>query len=266
VSRRGAGPWPVLLAYVLAIVVILLFSLVAAAGVRAGYPDLPDTDLFDGLPGLLAGGLASSTALLLTAVAMSRPLTPAALRLLPGRETGRALLVMIIGMLALGQALDALLTLAGAADHGALALIRRALAGTTGPPLFAAVVVLGVLTGVAEEVFFRGYMQTRLGLVWSPRVAVAVTSASFAVLHLEFVYALLALALGLYLGFLTELSGSALPALVCHVLNNVLFTLTTAALAPLHGWPVNAALFMLALVVFSGCVVWLRRHLAGRAA
>jgi membrane protease YdiL (CAAX protease family) len=261
VSGRGAGPWPVFLAYVLAIVVILLFSLVAAAGVRAGYPDLPDRDLFDGLPGLLAGGLASSTALLLTALAMSRPPTPASLRLIPGRETGRALLIMIVGMLALGQALDALLTLAGAGEQGAVALIRRALEGAMGPSLFGAVVVLGVLTGAAEEIFFRGYMQTRLRAVWSPPVAVAVTSVSFAVLHLELVYALLALALGVYLGFLTELTGSALPALVCHIVNNVLFTLTTAAVGSVQSRSANLALFVVGLVVFTGCVVWLRRRL-----
>jgi len=36
------------------------------------------------------------------------------------------------------------------------------------------------------------------------------------------------LRLGVYLGWLTELTGSALPAVVCHVINNALFTMLTA--------------------------------------
>lgn len=251
--------WPVLVAYLLAFVSIVSFSVVAAVIVRGAFPDLSEREVFDGLPGLLAGGIASSTALLVTLLIVSRPLDPARLRLLPGRETGPALAAMIVGTLALGQALDSATVLAGLANRGAMAVIRRAIEGAAGPDLFATVVVIGVLAGSAEEVFFRGYMQTRLRERWSPAVAVAITSTAFALLHLEWIHAVLALGLGLWLGFITEQAGSALPAVVAHVINNVLFTVLTAAFGTLDDRALNMALLAGASVVFFGCAFWLRR-------
>src|SRR5260370_27021981 len=81
--------WPVFVAYVLAFVSIVSFSLVAAVMMRAAYPELSEREVFDGLPGLLAGGLASSAALLVTLSIVARPLDPARLRLLPRPETRR---------------------------------------------------------------------------------------------------------------------------------------------------------------------------------
>ncbi|OGK95135.1 MAG: hypothetical protein A3I14_11825 [Candidatus Rokubacteria bacterium RIFCSPLOWO2_02_FULL_73_56] len=251
--------WTVLAAYVLAFATIVLLSLLAGAILRDLYPDLPDREVFGGLAGLLAGGVASSAGLALTVAVVTRPLTPAALRLLPGRETGRALAVMVVGMLALGQALDSLTMLMGLGQQGTMVAIRKALEGAVGPELFLAVLVIGVLAGTAEELFFRGYMQTRLAERLRPALAVVATSAAFGLLHLEWLHALLAFLLGLYLGWITELSGSALPAIVCHVINNALFTLLTALFGALEGGGVNAALLAACGLVFVGCIVWLRR-------
>ena len=205
--------WTVFAAYLVAFVAIVTLSLVAVGVLRSMYPDVPDPALFEGLPGLIAGGLASSLALLLTVLLFNRPLEPVLLRLVPGWETGRALAVMIVGMLALGQCLDSLTTLAGLGDKGTLAAIRSVLADAAGPELFLAVLVISVVAGSAEELFFRGYMQTRLGQRLPPVVAVVVTSVAFGLFHLEWLHALLAFVLGLYLGWITEVAGSALPAI-----------------------------------------------------
>ena len=217
--------WPVVLSCVAAFVTIVAFSFVAVAVVRSLYPDLPDRAALESLPGLLAGSIASSVAFVLTALIASGSAAPAALRLVPGRETGRTLLLAIVGMLALGQTLDSLIVLAGLAQHGNILLIRQALAQATGPDLFLAVLVVGVLAGSAEEIFFRGYMQSRLVQRLPRGVAVLVTAFCFGVFHLDWLHGLLALILGVYLGWLTELTGSALPAVVCHVVINALFTM-----------------------------------------
>jgi len=125
--------------------------------------------------------------------------------------------------------------------------------------LFLAVVVIGVLAGSAEEIFFRGYMQTRLGQRLRPSLAVLVTSVAFGLLHLEWIHAVLAFALGLYLGYITELAGSALPALTCHVINNALFTVLTAASGTVEAAGPNAVLAVASALVFAGCIAWLRR-------
>lgn len=251
--------WPVFVAYVGAFAAIVVLSVFAIGAVRAMYPDLPESAVFESLPGLLAGGIASSTGLLLTVLLVDRGASLARLRLVPGRETGLALAVMVIGMLALAQLLDSLTMLAGLGQHGTMVAIRRALAQAVGPDLFVAVLVIGVLAGSAEEIFFRAYMQTRLGERLPPAAAVLVASMGFGVLHFEWLHALLAFALGLYLGWITELAGSALPAMACHVINNALFTMLTALWGTVEGFGLNAGLVAVSGLVFTACVVWLRQ-------
>ena len=248
-----------LLAYVGAFAAIIAFSLLAAGIIHSLNPELPESAVFEGLEGLLAGAVASSTALLLTSLAVNRGAPLAALRLIPGRETGQTLVVMVVGMLALGQALDSLTMLTGLGQRGSMVAIRRALAQAVGPDLFLAVIVIGVLAGSAEEIFFRAYMQTRLGQRFPPRFAVLIASACFGILHIEWLHAVLAFLLGLYLGWITELAGSALPAVVCHVINNAAFTLLTALWGAVEGASVNAGLAAGCAVAFGGCVVWLHR-------
>jgi membrane protease YdiL (CAAX protease family) len=243
---------------VAAFVTIVAFSLLAFAIVRSLYPDLPERAALEGLPGLLAGSIAVSAGFLLTALIASGTVTPAALRLVPGRETGRTLLLAIVGILGLGQLLDSLTTLAGLTQQGSLKMIREALENARGPDLFLAVLVVGVLAGTAEEVFFRGYMQTRLVQRLPRGAAVFVTSLCFGVFHLDPLHGLLALILGLYLGWITELTGSVLPAVVCHVVNNALFTILTASWGGVDGLQLNLALGAAGAVVFAGAVLRLR--------
>jgi membrane protease YdiL (CAAX protease family) len=210
--------------------------------------------------GLIAGGLASSTALVLTVALVSQPFEAAALRLVPGRETSADLGAAVLGTLALGQVLDSAVMLAGFGRSGSMPAIRQALTGIDGAELFAAVVVLGLMAGAAEEVFFRGYMQTRLRLAWRAGPAVVATSAAFALLHMEWIHAAMALVLGFYLGAITERLGSALPAVVCHVANNSVFSVVTAAAGTIDGRRVNAILLGVSLVVFAACLAFLFRR------
>jgi len=203
--------------------------------------------------------MASSAALIVTLLIVARPLAAAPLRLVPGRETADQLAAMVVGTLALGQALDSATLLAGLANRGAMAVIRRAIEGAAGPDLFAAVVVIGVLAGSAEEVFFRGYMQTRLRERWPAATAVVVTSVAFGLLHLEWIHAALALGLGLWLGFVTERAGSALPAVTAHVINNTVFTLLTATVGTPQDRTLNMALLTGSAVIFFGCALWVWR-------
>jgi membrane protease YdiL (CAAX protease family) len=252
--------WPIFAAYLLAAFSILGFSLIAALMLRAAFPELSEREVFDGLPGLLAGGMASSMALIVTVCVVARPLDPVRLRLVPGRETGDQLVAMILGTLALGQVLDSATTLTGLGNRGAMAVIRRAIEGAAGPELFAAVVVIGVLAGSAEEVFFRGYMQTGLRERWPRALAMIVTSVAFGLLHMEWLHAVLALTLGLWLGFITEQAGSALPAIAGHVVNNVVFTVLTATLGTLQDRTLNMALLTGSAVIFFACALWVWRR------
>jgi len=253
--------WPVFVAYLVAVVTIILVSLVALGMLRVANPDVPDTELLSGTAGLIAGGLASSMALVLTVILVAQPFETAALRLRPGREMGADLAAAIVGMLSLGQALDSVTTLAGLGQRGTMPAIRRALTGAEGGELFAAVVVLGVIAGTAEELFFRAYMQTRLRAAWRPGPAILVTSTAFALLHMEWIHAAMAFVLGLYLGALTERVGSALPAIACHVANNCVFTVATALGGTVDDRRTHVVLLVASLAVFAGCAYVLVRRL-----
>jgi membrane protease YdiL (CAAX protease family) len=167
---------------------------------------------------------------------------------------------MILGTLALGQALDSALAVLGLANRGTMALIRSALEGAAGAELFLAVLVIGVIAGAAEEVFFRGYLQTSLREHLSPAGAVVAAALGFALFHPDPVHGPVALALGLWLGGITERAGSALPAVACHVVNNSLFTLLTVFGVTVDGAGPNAALGVASLLVFAGCVVLVARE------
>jgi membrane protease YdiL (CAAX protease family) len=252
--------WRVFATYVTAVAGIFATSGIAILALKAMFPDVADQALLQSLPGLIAGSLASSTALIMTILVIVQPTTPAALRLLPGWETGRALAVMVLGMLALGQFLDSLTWLVGWGNRGSLVFVRRVLESAVGPDLFGAVLVFGLIAGVSEEIFFRGFMLTRLREHWGGPRAVVVTAACFGVLHVDpnGIHMALAFVMGLYLGFVTERTGSTLPAIVCHVVNNVVYTVQTALGGTLEDRGSNAAIAAGCVVLFLACLAWLR--------
>ena len=264
-DERPSKPWHVFATFGAAVAGMILTGLLALEVLRSAYPDVPDAALVRTLPGLLVSALAASSGLLLTLLLMVRPLDAARLRLRPGWETGPTLAVMAVGLLALSPTLDSMTSLARLGGRDSLALVREILERAGGPDLFAAVLVLGFGAGIAEEVFFRGYMQSRLREHWSPRAAVLATSVCFAILHADVtpLRVVLVFALGLYLGFVAEVSGSTLPSIVCHVVNNVVYTLQTSlGLMPV-GRDANLIAAAVGAVLFVACVVWVRRAAPG---
>jgi membrane protease YdiL (CAAX protease family) len=213
----------------------------------------------DGLSALLVSVPASSLALVVIAwLAAGRPRRER-LRLLPGRLSPDALVAMSVGVLALSQALESLALLAGVGPGANLDWIARTLAGAGPAGLLLAVLVVGALAPVGEELFFRGYVLTRLRRVWSAGPAILVTAIAFGVIHGEWVHAVLATGIGLYLGLVAERSASVIPAVICHVANNAASVLLSAAFGSPQGRGVNAALFVVATVIFAVSLGWLPR-------
>ncbi|MHB9090097.1 MAG: CPBP family intramembrane glutamic endopeptidase [Chloroflexota bacterium] len=95
--------------------------------------------------------------------------------------------------------------------------------GDATPDLFFLIVAAGsLLAPFAEELFFRGYVfrsyLTRIG----PWGAYPISAALFAVLHLNLPALPLVLIMGGILAFLFRVSGSLVPAITAHGLNNLL--------------------------------------------
>jgi membrane protease YdiL (CAAX protease family) len=83
------------------------------------------------------------------------------------------------------------------------------------------VLLIGLLTAIAEEFMFRGVMQT-IFVKWTKNthVAIWVTAAIFSAFHMEFYGFLPRLLLGALFGYFVAYSGSIWPAVWGHFLNN----------------------------------------------
>ena len=80
--------------------------------------------------------------------------------------------------------------------------------------------------GVAEEILFRGVLNTELASLTTPLIGFTASSALFAVIHFGtqapkyWSIVLLYFCIGLYFTYLVEESGSLVPAIVAHAFYN----------------------------------------------
>lgn len=82
-----------------------------------------------------------------------------------------------------------------------------------GAPSTLAITVLAVTSSIGEEVFFRGALQSWLGLGWTVLIFGFVHGGLNRKLRAWMVFATLA---GAWLGWLTEFTGSLLAPMLCH--------------------------------------------------
>jgi membrane protease YdiL (CAAX protease family) len=77
-----------------------------------------------------------------------------------------------------------------------------------------------VLTPIAEELYFRGYVFRAYYAQKGPLQAYLFSSALFALVHFNLPAFLPIFAVGLFLAFLYQRTGSVLPGIVAHAFNN----------------------------------------------
>lgn len=154
------------------------------------------------------------------ALALRGPMR-ARLGLGPGRLPARGLALLVVGTLALSQALDGVLELTGLRGRSALAELELALAGASGTGLALALVGVGLAPGVGEELLCRGLLQRGLQTRLGAAPAILIAALVFGALHLEPVHAVFATFLGLWLGAVALLAGSVRAPILCHAVNNL---------------------------------------------
>ncbi len=86
---------------------------------------------------------------------------------------------------------------------------------------WAGLLVIGVLAGLGEEVFFRGMIQPKMQIyTGNPHVAIWLTAIIFSAIHLQFYGFLPRMVLGALFGYLYFFSGSLVYPIIAHILNN----------------------------------------------
>jgi len=183
------------------------------------------------------------------------------LRLEPSPLGWGGLGLAVLAFLALSTVTDSLVRLLGLQHRGTMGRLVAAFEGASPGALALGVVGVGLAAGTAEEIFFRGFMQSRLVERWGRWTGIAVTSLAFGVYHLDALQGGFAVAVGLYLGWLADRTGSVRPAAAAHVVNNAAWVLATALL-PQPGPEIDAGLLVLSPAVAAGATLLLRRRLA----
>ncbi len=111
--------------------------------------------------------------------------------------------------------------------------------------------MIGGMPAICEELLFRGYVQSRLTRRWGAGLGIVVASAVFAVFHLDPIHVLAVFPIGLWMGWLSFRSGSIIPAMAAHLINNVL-SVVSIVLDPSETPDALAAPAALAMVVILG--------------
>jgi membrane protease YdiL (CAAX protease family) len=142
----------------------------------------------------------------------------------------------------------------------------RALAGALADrtPLALEILVLAVVPAICEEILVRGAIARGIAGRLGPLAAVLLSSGYFALLHLSLARALPTALLGAALALIVLRSGSLVPAILVHALNNTAALLLanasmSAAVAGLARHPV-ASLAASSIGSLAGLFLLLRRR------
>lgn len=187
------------------------------------------------------------------------------LRLTRGRLGAGMVLVAVFAFLCLSQTAVATLDMTGWARGSLLEDMSRSLTEARGFTLAAAVVAIGIGGGLGEEMFFRGWMQTRLRPALGAWPAILATAAAFGVMHFDFAHTPVAFLFGILFGWLTEKAGSILPAIAAHIVNNIVAVLGAALLPASEAVTRNPGVTALLLLAGVACAILIARRAPGFA-
>lgn len=106
--------------------------------------------------------------------------------------------------------------------------INVLMGGDSAGSLIMSILIVGVLAGFSEELFFRGGIQRLLvsGRI-NPHVAIWLTAFLFSAIHLQFFGFFPRLLLGAFFGYLLYWTKNLWVPITCHILNNTIVATVT---------------------------------------
>ena len=119
-----------------------------------------------------------------------------------------------------------------ASEQAANGMVMMLMSGTSVIDLILSILIMGCLTGIAEELFFRGMLQKLLHVqLRNAHIAIWATAVIFSAVHLQFFGFVPRMLIGAFLGYLAWWSGSLWLPAMAHALNN--------SLVVINQWLVN---------------------------
>lgn len=138
--------------------------------------------------------------------------------------------------------------------------------------LIVSVLIVGVLAGFSEELFFRGAFQRLLGMTkLNKHAAIWIAAFVFSAIHFQFFGFVPRLLLGAFFGYLLWWSGSLWLPIIAHVFNNTVVVLSEyyqnadPSVADLNTFGVGNVAAAVASLALTAAAIWLvRRNLISR--
>ncbi len=217
--------WSVFVGFLGALVLMLVgnVALLGVAAVATGRGASGVDRFVTSLVGISASAVVTVTclgAISIGAGVVSHQPLAARLRLGPGRLGAPAIAAASFASMGASVAFSLGCDLAGLKEGGVLAEVTRAVLEAPSVHFVGALLALAVGPALGEEIFFRGFAQTRLEARWGRWVAIAIASALFGLVHLDPKQGSFAFAAGLWLGFVASRAGSVRPSMIVHCANN----------------------------------------------
>ena len=138
-------------------------------------------------------------------------------------------------------------------------------------PLLLSAQFIAIVVPILEEVLFRGAIEGHLlRKGWSPKWAILVSALIFGIIHGNPAQIPFAFLIGLLFGWLYYRTGSLVPGIVGHIINNsfgawTMFTATREELSQTTmetlGTTITYILLVLAIIVFIGMYLYLNKYL-----
>lgn len=113
-------------------------------------------------------------------------------------------------------------------EENAAAVTDTLMAGASLPSLIVSILIIGVLAGLSEELFFRGAMQRLImSMRVNPHAAIWMVAFIFSLFHFQFFGFVPRVLLGAFFGYLLWWSKSLWIPVIVHMFNNSLVVCTT---------------------------------------
>jgi len=247
----------------LAVGVLLLIPALLEVDWSSGAPDVEFFEAYLERPTVLLGSLVSTQVglMLLLGLAVSASATPwrERLALRWGSASPAWLPLWVLATLGTGSLVSLLLDLEQSSYAQDLV---SALDAATLPVAVGFVLLGSVLPGLVEELMFRGYIQHRLQRRFPAWFSVGLTGVAFAVYHLEPLYILATIPIGVWLSFLAWKLDGIVPGIICHAFNNFLVFVLMAffpSVRTLSGpvaWAIDGTLIACLVVAVGVLVRW----------
>ena len=187
------------------------------------------------------------------------------LRIGPSTARFADLFFVVLGFVGLSIGGSAVVDLLGVhPSGGAMEHLERGIVKAAESP--AVLGLLGALVGIVgpigEELFFRGYMQTRLTRRWGRVAGILITAAIFGAMHMDLLQGSFAFLFGLFLGWTAERYAGIRPGMLAHAVNNSLFTVFAFVPAGDDQRSLSVAMAAGGLLAFGVSVFFLARRRA----